>query len=36
MDTEALRKSLLSKFREVTADRLEKIGLARQPASCTR
>ncbi|MGI5865228.1 MAG: Hpt domain-containing protein, partial [Myxococcales bacterium] len=28
MDTEALRKSLLSKFREVTADRLEKIGLA--------
>jgi chemotaxis protein histidine kinase CheA len=28
MDTEALRKSLLSKFREVTSDRLEKIGLA--------
>jgi len=28
MDTEAIRKSLLSKFREVTADRLEKIGLA--------
>ena len=28
MDTEALRKSLLSKFRDVTADRLEKIGLA--------
>ncbi len=28
MDTEALRRSLLSKFKEVTADRLEKIGLA--------
>ncbi|MFN7135839.1 MAG: Hpt domain-containing protein, partial [Myxococcales bacterium] len=28
MDTESIRKSLLSKFREVTADRLEKIGLA--------
>ncbi len=28
MDTESIRKSLLSKFREVTADRLEKIGMA--------
>lgn len=28
MDTESIRKSLLAKFREVTADRLEKIGMA--------
>ena len=28
MDTEAIRKSLISKFREVTSDRLEKIGVA--------